>query len=87
MKEKGTLLWSVLTMIKTDDTEEGEREFFDAFGVFEHKMERGLFFILAALGSILSISAFLEFRGMLDFVFRVLLGLCLLAFSLWQLKH
>jgi len=85
--KKDTLSWSVLTMIRAKDTKEGEREFFDAFGIFEKKMERGLFYILATLSSLFFFSAFSEFRGMFDFVFRVLFGLCLMGFSLWQLSR
>ena len=88
---KNSLLWSIMTMIKPSDSsvdpEEEERQFYQAFGVFERKLGRGLFFSLATLGGIFFASAFIEFRGTLDFVFRTTIGILLVLFATWGIRH
>jgi len=85
--KKNSLLWSIMTMLRAENTGEGEREFFHAFNIFEKKFERGIFFILAVLGTAFFASAFIEFRGMFDFLFRTALGLFLMFFSAWSIRQ
>ena len=85
--KKNSLLWSIMTMLRAENTEEGEREFFHAFNIFEKKFERGLFFILAALGVAFFASAFIEFRGALDFIFRTTFGPFLVFFAAWAIRR
>jgi len=83
---KNSFLWSIMTMFRAEDTEEGEREFFYAFNVFEKKFERGTFFILAILGGTFLISAF-RFISALDFFARLIIGGFFVFFSAWSIKQ
>jgi len=71
-------------IIKIQKKEEGRKQFFQSFGA---KVGRGLLFLLAALGAIFFASAFIQFRGTLDFVFRTILGLLLVFFAVWSIRH
>jgi len=84
---KESLLWSIMTMAKCKNTKEGEKQFSHAFGVFERKIGRGLFYVLSVLGIAFFASAFIEFRGTPDFVFRAILGLFLIFFAIWGARR
>jgi len=85
--KRDSLLRAMIVMARAEDTEEGERQFNMALKVFENKIEKGMFFVLSFLSIVIFISAFIEYRGALDFWFRTIAGLFLAIFSLWRLNN
>jgi hypothetical protein len=85
---KKVSFWGAIAIMnKAEDTEEGLRQFNFALGILEKKIGRALSPVFTAISIVFFISAFTEFRGMLDFVFRIIAGLLLVAFSLWGLNR
>jgi TM2 domain-containing membrane protein YozV len=58
-----------------------------ALRIIEKKVGRALLPVFTAISIVFFISAFIEFRGMLDFVFRIIAGLLFVALSLWGLNR
>jgi hypothetical protein len=81
-------IWTAVNMMaKAEDTKEGMRQFNFALRIIEKKVGRALLPVFTAISIVFFISAFIEFRGMLDFVFRIIAGLLFVALSLWGLNR
>lgn len=84
--KKDSLLWAMVVMAKAEDTDDGEKQFKYAFAIVEKKVEKTMLFIFTILSATFLVSAFIEFRGMLDFIFRIVAGSFFTAFCVWRLN-
>ena len=84
--KKDSLLRAMIVMAKAEDTDDGEKQFNYAFAIIEKKVEKTMIFIFTILSATFLVSAFIEFRGMLDFIFRIVAGSFFTAFCVWRLN-